>query len=247
MDEMRRRSIPGPFRAGVVAPRVRSRGCERFGALGRPGARRRSALRRTSSTDAQIRGPMLPDDEIQELALQAGEGKREALGRLAEAVRPTVCRWALVITGDMADAEDVAQVVLMKMMRAVSGFEGRSKFSSWLYRMTSNACLDLRRRKKRDLRLIEETDWAGRVEAAEERSPLDRMEAERTVRLVRTLLGALTVPQREVFDLVDLQGWKPKEAAEMLRMNRNTLRVHLLRARRRMRKEMLAAGWERSE
>ena len=49
--------------------------------------------------------------------------------------------------------------------------------------------------------------------------------------------------QREVFDLVDLQGLEPKEAAELLEMNPNTLRVHLLRARRRMRREMLAQGF----
>ena len=48
--------------------------------------------------------------------------------------------------------------------------------------------------------------------------------------------------QREVFDLVDLQGLKPREAADLLEMNPNTLRVHLSRARRRMRKEMLARG-----
>ena len=49
--------------------------------------------------------------------------------------------------------------------------------------------------------------------------------------------------QREVFDLVDLQGLDPKEAAELLEMNPNTVRVHLLRARRRMRREMLAQGF----
>ena len=48
--------------------------------------------------------------------------------------------------------------------------------------------------------------------------------------------------QREVFDLVDLQGLKPREAADLLEMNPNTLRVHLFRARRSMRKEMLAQG-----
>ena len=48
--------------------------------------------------------------------------------------------------------------------------------------------------------------------------------------------------QREVFDLVELQGLKPIEAADLLEMNPNTLRVHLLRARRAMREEMLSQG-----
>ena len=62
----------------------------------------------------------------------------------------------------------------------------------------------------------------------------------RTLRLIRTLVTELPMTQREVFDLVDLQGLRPAEAARLLEMNPNTLRVHLLRARRRMRKEMLA-------
>ena len=48
--------------------------------------------------------------------------------------------------------------------------------------------------------------------------------------------------QREVFDLVELQGLKPSEAAQLLEMNPGTLRVHLFRARRTMREEMLAQG-----
>ena len=189
---------------------------------------------------------MLPDREIRELAERARKGEREALGRLAGALRPLVCRWALVILGDPADAEDVAQLVLMKMLKSISGFDGRSKVTSWLYRMTKNACSDHRRRKMRDRRLVEKAERLARGEALRLENPLDRVEMERTIGLIRTLLTALSVAQREVFDLVDLQGLKAVEAAEMLEMNPSTLRVHLLRARRTMRREMLAAGWNHS-
>lgn len=64
----------------------------------------------------------------------------------------------------------------------------------------------------------------------------------RTLQLIRTLLVELPPAQREIFDLVDLQGLKPSEAAGLLEMNPSTLRVHLLRARRRMRSEMLGRG-----
>ncbi len=76
---------------------------------------------------------MLSDREILELAERARGGEREALGRLAGALRPLVCRWALVMTGDPDDAEDVAQLVMMKMMASIGGFDGRSKVTSWLY------------------------------------------------------------------------------------------------------------------
>ena len=185
---------------------------------------------------------MLSDREILELAERAGKGEREALGRLAGALRPLICRWALVMTGDPDDAEDVAQVVLMKTLGSIQSFDGRSRVTSWVYRITRNASLDHQHRKKRDLRLADRLGQLGQAAAPRLENPLDRIEMKRTLRLIRTLLRKLPMRQREVFDLVDLQGLKPKEAADLLEMNPNTLRVHLLRARRRMRREMLAQG-----
>ena len=185
---------------------------------------------------------MLSDQEILELAERARQGEREALGRLAGALRPLICRWALVMTGDPNDAEDVAQLVLMKMMTSMEGFDGRSRVTSWVYRITRNASLDHQRRRKQDQRLAEKAEWVARAETPRLHDPLDDIEMKRTLQLIRTLLRELPMRQREVFDLVDLQGLEPREAAELLEMNPNTLRVHLLRARRRMRGEMLAQG-----
>ena len=187
---------------------------------------------------------MLSERDILDLAERAGKGSREALGRLADALRPLICRWALVMTGDPHDAEDVAQRVLMRMMESIEGFDGRSKVTTWVYRITRNASLDHQRRRKRDRRLADKAEWLARAEPPRLEDPLDDIEMERTLRLIRTLLRELPMRQREVFDLVDLQGLEPKEAAGLLGMNPNTLRVHLLRARRRMRREMLAAGFE---
>ena len=186
---------------------------------------------------------MLSDQHILDLAERATKGEREALGRLAGALRPLICRWALVMTGDPNDAEDVAQQVLMKMMTSMEGFDGRSRVTSWVYRITRNASLDHQRRRKRERRLAEKAEWLARAEAPRLDDPLDDIEMNRTLRLIRTLMRELSMRQREVFDLVDLQGLEPKEAAELLEMNPNTLRVHLLRARRRMRSEMLAQGF----
>ena len=185
---------------------------------------------------------MLSDREILELAVRARKGEREALGRLAGALRPLICRWALVMTGDPHDAEDVAQIVLMKMLASMEGFDGRSRVTSWVYRITRNASLDHQRSRRQDQRLAEKAEWSARAETPRLDDPLDDIEMKRTLRLIRTLLRELPMRQREVFDLVDLQGLKPREAADLLEMNPNTLRVHLFRARRSMRKEMLAQG-----
>ncbi|WP_428278383.1 RNA polymerase sigma factor [Candidatus Palauibacter sp.] len=183
---------------------------------------------------------MLSDREILDLAERAGKGERGARERLAGALRPLVCRWALIMTGDPDDAEDVAQLVLMKALNSIASFDGRSRVTSWVYRITRNASLDHQRAKRREQRLTEKAEWFAEAQAPELEDPLDEIELKRTLRLIRALVTELPMMQREVFDLVDLQGLRPKEAARLLGMNPNTLRVHLLRARRRMRKEMLA-------
>ena len=185
---------------------------------------------------------MLSDREILELAERAKAGEKEALGRLAGHLRPVVCRWALVMTADPDDAEDVAQFVVMKMFTSIKSFNGRSRVTSWLYGITRNASLDHLRGKRRDQRLAEKLGQLAQAETPRLEDPLDNIEMKRTLRLIRTLLSELPMRQREVFDLVELQGLKPIEAADLLEMNPNTLRVHLLRARRAMRKEMLSQG-----
>ena len=188
---------------------------------------------------------MLSDREILELVEGARQGERGARERLAGALRPLVCRWALVMTGDPDDAEDVAQVVLMKTLSSLASFDGRSRVTSWVYRITRNASLDRQRERRQAQRLAEKAEWLAESWAPELEDPLDEIEMRRTLRLIRTLVTELPLMQREVFDLVDLQGLRPAEAARLLEMNPNTLRVHLLRARRRMRKEMLARPQER--
>lgn len=187
---------------------------------------------------------MLSDREILELVEGARQGERGARERLACALRPLVCRWALVMTGDPDDAEDVAQVVLMKTLASLASFDGRSRVTSWVYRITRNASLDRQREKRQAQRLADKAEWLAESRAPGLEDPLDEIEMRRTLRLIRTLVTELPMMQREVFDLVDLQGLRPAEAARLLQMNPNTLRVHLMRARRRMRKEMLARPGE---
>ena len=182
---------------------------------------------------------MLSEREFLDLAERAGQGERGAVERLAGALRPLVCRWALVMTGDPDDAEDVAQLVLMKTLNSVASFDGRSRVTSWVYRITRNASLDHQRAKRQEQRLAEKAESLTAARAPQPEDPLDGIEMERTLRLIRILLRGLPMMQREVFDLVDLQGLRPVEAARLLEMNPSTLRVHLLRARRRMRREML--------
>lgn len=177
-------------------------------------------------------------DPLAELVEGVRTGSPRAFDRLAREILPLVRRWALVRTGDPDDADDVAQRVLVRVHRGLPDFRGDARFTSWVYRITARTTADLHRsREARDRK----RDALER-EAAVESSTLDPSEAvegRELTGLVRRFFRDLTGTQREVFDLVDLQGYRPAEAADLLEMNANTVRVHLHRARRTLRAALL--------
>ena len=185
-----------------------------------------------------------PPDE-RELALivdRARRGSAEAFDELARRVRDRVRTWALRITRDPDDAEDVAQLVLLRVRERLGGFEGDSRFSTWLYRVTRNVALNRRRREVHRAQLLDarEAELArdGVVEVGE---TLERAERARAATLALALLAELPSRQREIFELADLAGLTSPQIAERLGIDAVTVRVHLLKARRAVRARMLAA------
>lgn len=172
------------------------------------------------------------NEAVASLVWLAQAGDEEAFTRLAERCHRQIHRWALGLTGDADDADDVTQEVLITLHRTLRSFEGRSRFTSWLYRITRNAALGLVRKQQRWQK------WEQRESAALGVVDSDRQEAllrSEVGEVVKTLLRELPRQQRVVFDLVDLQGYAPTEVAEMLEMKPVTVRVHLHKGRRRIR------------
>lgn len=114
---------------------------------------------------------MDPERDLVDAALA---GDRGAADRLLRAHYPRI--WAICrrITGNDADAADAAQEAMITIMRRLDRFDGRASFGTWVYRVTTNACLDeLRRRKRRpdpglpehdhDLRAAHDPDIAASV------------------------------------------------------------------------------------
>lgn len=77
--------------------------------------------------------------------------------------------------------------------------------------------------------------------------PLERIESLRIRDVVSRILETMPERQRVAFDLVDLQGFTPAEAADMLESNATTLRVHLLRARRTIRSRIIGVASRNEE
>lgn len=179
------------------------------------------------------------DEGIDALVERARAGDESAFDRLARRFYGRIHRWALAKTGDLDDAEDVAQEALLRMHRYMDGFDGRSAFSTWLYQVTRSAAADMHRRRSRRLRLVEKAKREAPPEAHDPRDSAASTDERRAAALVRAFLDELSERQREVFDLCDLQGYAPSEVSEMLELEPVTVRSHLFRARTAIRKRIL--------
>ena len=179
------------------------------------------------------------DVEILELVTRAQAGDDEAFEKLVRRHYEQIYRWALARTGDRDEADDVTQETLVRLHRYLPGFDGRSQFSTWLFQVTRSAAADLQRKRARRERLSMKAKREVSGQSTNPPSYEASADEGRAIVLVRAFLEELSERQREVFDLVDLQGFSTVEASAMLKMEPVTVRSHLFRARRAIRSRIL--------
>ncbi len=175
------------------------------------------------------------DDSLANLIPRAQRGDPEAFDELVRRCYHQIYRWALSHAGDQDEADDITQAVLIKLHRRLGSYRGGARFTTWLFRVTRNASLELQRRGSRHRHLgLDEVP----LEAIQGDEP-EQVDRSAATAAVRQAFQALPKGQRHVFDLVDLQGFTPKEVGEMLGMKSVTVRAHLSKARRAIRRRML--------
>lgn len=161
-----------------------------------------------------------------------------ALSDLIDAAAPVVRRWALVQTGDATEADDVTQEVLIRMIRNLDTLPEPPRLAGWLYTVTKNASADRFRSRSRQRAAADSEDI---LESAVSDGANPASDAERG-ELGDLLLSAfheLPSRQREVFDLVELQGIPAIEVAEILGIRATSVRGNLFKARRNLRRRIL--------
>lgn len=194
-----------------------------------------------------MKGPAHADDIGPDIVRSAKAGDPEALRTLVERAYPTVRRWALVHTGDPAEADDLTQDVMVTVIKRLDAFAGDARFTTWLYTVTRNAATDrLRSAGRRERRL---TDPRLRPEVTPPRAEDPSTAADRghIGTVVDAFFHELPERQREVFDLAEIQGVPAVEIARRLGIEAVSVRAHLFKARRALRTRILQSHPELAE
>jgi RNA polymerase sigma-70 factor (ECF subfamily) len=133
------------------------------------------------------------------------------------------------LLGDPAEAEDAVQEAFIRIFRSAAAFEGRSRFSTWIYRVVVNCCHDLRRRRRPTVSLDEPSAEAGAPEPQAERSPDPALR-----RALEQGLAAIPARQRSAFVLFAVEGFSHREVAEILGVSPGNSKTLVFDAKRRL-------------
>ncbi|MEU8757820.1 RNA polymerase sigma factor SigM [Streptomyces sp. NPDC048659] len=161
-------------------------------------------------------------------------GDPDAFGELVRRHRDRLWAVALRTLGDREEAADAVQDALVSAFRAAHTFRGQSAVTTWLHRITVNACLDrARKAASRRTSPVDDTDRFEQIlephESAE--APAERQDLHRQL---LAALGTLPAEQRAALVLVDMQGYPVAEAARILDVPTGTVKSRCARGRARL-------------
>jgi RNA polymerase sigma-70 factor (ECF subfamily) len=179
-----------------------------------------------------------------DLIREAQAGSRTAFDALVRQYHQPVLRLALHLTGSEQDAQDIHQEAFLKAYRYLGNFRFECSFYTWIYRIVTNLCLDLLRRRKsrREEQAVmvdssgEEMDLLSNVSDDRAGANPDRELARRFLGTrIREALDKLTPRERMVFELKHFQGLRLRAIGEMLHTTEETAKNTLFRATKKLR------------
>jgi RNA polymerase sigma-70 factor (ECF subfamily) len=246
-------------RVGARPPRKRQRGAGRptpypraFPGQGFGIGRSRAPPRRCGPPTPVGRSPRVDGVELsdEELCRRAAARAPGAFDMLVERYQQRAYRIAWSVLRHAEDARDCSQEAFVRLHESAGSFAGHARFSTWFYRILVNCCLDHRRRAQGWRRLMRrpvadrqrppEDQFPEELSAPAD-DPLDSIEAERRARRVWDAVGDLSPQQRAVVMLQCREGLTTGEIAAVLQLSEATVRVHLHRALRALRKRLRSA------
>ncbi len=164
------------------------------------------------------------------------QGDREAFQLLFEAYKDKVFSIAVYsIGGDHAMADDVTQQIFLKLFTAIRQFRGDSEFTTWLYRLVVNACVDERRRRKRWLPWGDSVAITNSTDGKLQERQFDRVEVSEAV---RAAIAELKPKFRLPILLKHIEGLSYDEIASVMGCSKGTVASRLNRGHSQLAKRL---------
>ncbi|MQY40809.1 ECF RNA polymerase sigma-E factor [Streptomyces sp. RB17] len=172
------------------------------------------------------------------LAIRASEGDEDAFALLVRRHSRSLLLLATHILGNPQDAEEAVQDAFVSAWRRLPEFRHGAAFTTWIYRITVNRCLNARRRRRPPLPLDEVAEPAAHEARS---SPSRTAEEDAALAALATALGGLKADQRVCWVLREVHGFSYTEIAHMTGASEEAVRGRLFRARRSLKEAM--APW----
>ncbi len=177
-------------------------------------------------------------DEEKNIILKAQKGDIAAFEKLVSANEAFVYNLAMRTLGNEQDAQDAAQEVFIKVWTSLSSFRGESKLSVWLYRITSNVCTDILRRRRNDtVSLVTENDEGGENQfdiPDTAPTPQEALEKKERQSALAAALETLPEDYRKALLLRESGGMSYAEIASLLHTDLGTVKSRIFRARKKL-------------
>jgi len=176
------------------------------------------------------------DDDALIQATLAGDAS--AFGEIVVRYQDRLFSTLVHVTGDRAEAEDVAQDAFVQAYRKLSSFQGRSGLYTWIYRIAYNRWISGRRKKRASTSVEDVQDKAGIEPLDHHETPLEAIEREERADLVHVALGQLSDEQRSILMLREMEGCDYETISDVLSLPVGTVRSRLHRARHQLKQKL---------
>ncbi len=182
----------------------------------------------------------------EELVERYGAGDGESFRMLVERYQDRVYHIVYGIVGNRDEAEDLSQEVFLRVYRFLHRFKGKSRFYTWLYRLTVNVCLSARRKRKNEpgkiFSLADSSKYGddpGEIELADESfSPLKVLQNREMAETIKSAINSLSKVLKSTFVLREFEEFSYEELARVFRCSRGTIKSRLSRAREQLRRKI---------